>query len=74
MLLRLKRAFIVATRSQTRKSFAPWPTDAGRGQRKTRVVEMETMAVYALAERPGSPPPTAASTNSSSRPCPVPPG
>jgi trans-aconitate 2-methyltransferase len=45
VLLRLQRAFIVATRSQTRKSFAPWPTDTGTGQRKTRVVEMETMAV-----------------------------
>jgi len=45
VLLRLQRVFIIATRSQTRKSFAPWPTDAGTGQRKARVVEVETMAV-----------------------------
>jgi trans-aconitate 2-methyltransferase len=45
VLLRLQRIFIVATRSQTRKSFAPWPTDAGTGQRKARVVELETIAV-----------------------------
>jgi len=45
VLLRLQRVFIVATRNQARKSFAPWPSDSGTGQRKARVVELETTAV-----------------------------
>jgi trans-aconitate 2-methyltransferase len=42
VLLRPQRVFIVVTRSQTRKSFAPWFLDPGPGHRKVRVVELET--------------------------------
>jgi trans-aconitate 2-methyltransferase len=44
VLLRLQRVFVVATRSQTRKSLAPWPSGPGTGQREARVVEMEATA------------------------------
>ena len=44
VLLRLQRVFIVATRNQTRKPFAPWPPGPGTGQQKARVVELETTA------------------------------
>jgi trans-aconitate 2-methyltransferase len=54
VLLRLQRVFIVATRSQTRRSSAPWPPDPGTGQRKARVVEMETTVVSgAIRSDPG---------------------
>jgi trans-aconitate 2-methyltransferase len=44
VLLRLQRVFVVATRTQTRKSVAPWPPGPGTGQREARVVEMEATA------------------------------